>query len=164
MWVIAISTAVGELPVVELDVNVVRSWFQFIAEVTAVVVIILGVRKRSDRKLRDHITAATQPIQPGYRNGGTSLQDLAVKLAGVGDTVSYLEHAHSEHRVLVLDVRERLADLSDRVDTNQDQAQRDLATLTDTVKANADAAAKLGLALQRQQPTDPPGDGLADLD
>lgn len=155
--------AVGELPVVEVDVNVVRSWVQFVAEVTAVVVIVLAVRKRSDKRIEALIKDQTQPIQPGYRNGGASLEDLSEKLGQVTETVRTLETSHQEQRVLVIDVRERVADLAARVDENRDTAAAGLATLTSTVERNAEAAAELGLALQGRSATPSPED-TPDLD
>lgn len=162
--------AVGELPVVEVDVNVVRSWLQFVAEVTAVVVIILSVRKRSDRKLEKLITEQTQPIQPGYRNGGASLQDMSVKLEAVSGSVQTLtgsvrslEVSHAEQRELVVDVRERVVDLSEKVRENRDAAEQDLATLSAKVDANAATAAGGCVALQGRSQSPSPEDG-PDLD
>jgi hypothetical protein len=35
--------------------------------------------------VRDEIKKATQPIQPGYRNGGDSLADVARKVGQIAD-------------------------------------------------------------------------------
>ena len=52
-------------------------------------------------------------------------------------------------------VRERVADVSDRVDRNRDEAAAGLSELTRVVEANAAAAAELGLALQTKRPAIP---------
>lgn len=156
--------AVGELPVVEVDVNVIRSWIQFVAEVTAVVIIILTVRKRSDRKLEKLITEQTQPIQPGYRNGGESLADVANLARSLKGSVDTLERVHREQGDTMREVRERVLDLSDKVDRNRESAEEQLATLTTVVERNAEAAATLGLALTGQTPPPTPADGSPDLD
>ena len=159
LWLLA----AGELPVVEVDVNVLRSWFQFVAEVAVVVGILATIRRRADKRIEALITQQTQPIQPGYRNGGASLEDLAAKLVDVQGTVRSLESAHQEHRVLVLDVRERVANLADKVENNRAAAESGLATLRCRVEANAEAAAELGLALQGRSATPSPED-TPDLD
>ena len=99
--------AVGELPVVEVDVNVVRSWVQFVAEVTAVVVIVLAVRKRSDNRIEALIKGSDAADPTGLPERGASLEDLSEKLGQVTETVRTLETSHQEQRVLVIDVRER---------------------------------------------------------
>lgn len=159
LWLLA----AGELPVVEVDVNVLRSWFQFVAEVAVVVGILATIRRRADKRIEALITQQTQPIQPGYRNGSASLEDLAHKLGTIQSTVRTLEISHADQRVLVLDVRERVADLADKVETNRAVAEQGLATLTSVVEANAEAAAKLGLALQGRSATPSPED-TPDLD
>jgi hypothetical protein len=158
MWDQVIS-AVGELPTIQVDVNTVRSWVQFVAEVTAVVVIINTIRKRADQRQAERfeqiIAAATQPIQPGYRNGGDSLADVAADVKVLREVQAEQRHHLNEQRVIILDVRERVSDLSDRVDENRDTAATGLAELTRVVESNAAAAAELGLALQQQSPVIP---------
>lgn len=152
MWQTVI--AVGQLPVYHLDLNVARSWAQFLVEVVAVVGLVVAFRKRSDRRLTERIKelveTRTEPIQPGYRNGGESLGDIAAEVRTVRDEVRT--------------VRAQVRTLTSTVDANRVEARRDLRDLRGVVEANAEAAAALGVALQSQQGTDPaPGDG-ADLD
>lgn len=144
----------GELPVFSFDVNVARSWIQFVAEIAAVVVIILALRKRSDerqaRRFEELLDAKTKPIQPGYRNGGESLGDIAADLR----TVKQEQQRTSR---VVLDLRERVVNLSDRVDENRDTAATGLAELHRVVDANAETVRELGLAWQRHSDADPQG-------
>lgn len=158
MWDTVVA-AVGELPTFQVDVNALRSWVQFMAEVAAVVVIINTVRKRADARqveqFKQLIQEATQPIQPGYRNGGDSLADVAQDVRVLREVQDEQRHRLDEHRVLILDVRERVSDLTAKVDRNRDVAADGLADLRGVVEANAEAAARRAVASQEQRPASP---------
>mgnify|MGYP006279905081 CR=1 FL=1 len=53
-------------------------WVALIGGILTIIDIVVGALLWSIRAaIRDEVVQATQPIQPGYRNGGQSLADVA---------------------------------------------------------------------------------------
>ena len=117
---------------------------QFVAEVTtAVVVIVLAVRKRSDKRIEALIKDQTQLIQPGYRNGGASLEDLSEKPGRSRETVRTPRDVASGAAGPCHRQCGNGSDLAARVDENRDTAiRRPPRHSTSTVERNAEAAAE----------------------
>ena len=66
-----------------------------------------AVLKPLDKRIKE----ATQPIQPGYRNGGDSLADIAKKVKDLNNRFDRLEEAHRIQEERHLQVIEHLLEL-----------------------------------------------------
>lgn len=63
-------------------------WVSLIGGVLGIFVIIIGALMWYVRiVVRDEVRKATQPIQPGYRNGGESLADVAHTVKRIADKI-----------------------------------------------------------------------------
>lgn len=80
-----------------------------LASIAAVLwaVVRFAVLKPLDRRIKE----ATRPIQPGYRNGGESLADLAAKVGALTERFDRLERAHEVQEERHLQVIEHLLEL-----------------------------------------------------
>lgn len=80
-----------------------------LASVAAIIwgIVRFAVLKPLDRRIKE----ATQPIQPGYRNGGSSLYDIAAKVRGLDERLDRLEEAHRIQEERHLQVIEHLLEL-----------------------------------------------------
>lgn len=70
-------------------------------------VVRFAVLKPLDRRIEE----ATRPIQPGYRNGGESLADIASKVKDLAKRFDQLEEAHQVQEERHLQVIEHLLEL-----------------------------------------------------
>ena len=70
-------------------------------------VVRFAVLKPPDKRIEE----ATKPIQPGYRNGGESLADIAGKVKDLTDRFDQLEEAHRIQEERHLQVIEHLLEL-----------------------------------------------------
>jgi len=88
IWSVIAPLVDPTLPAYQVDIDVVDSWLRIAGEIIAVVVFVAWIRKRADKKAKDErdeqeeriLTAVIQrtaAVQPGYRNGGESLADVA---------------------------------------------------------------------------------------
>lgn len=76
-----------------------NDWVALIGGVLGITVVIVGSLMWYVRVIvRDEVSKATKPIQPGYRNGGESLADvahtvkrIAQRLEIIEDEISHLE-------------------------------------------------------------------------
>ena len=63
-------------------------WVSLIGGVLGIFVIIIGALMWYVRiVVRDEVSKATKPIQPGYRNGGESLADVAHTVKRIADKI-----------------------------------------------------------------------------
>lgn len=63
-----------------------NDWVAVIGGVLAIFVVLIGALMWYVRVVvRDEVRKATQPIQPGYRNGGESLADVAANVKRILD-------------------------------------------------------------------------------
>lgn len=63
-------------------------WVSLIGGVLGIFVIIIGALMWYVRiVVRDEVSKATKPIQPGYRNGGESLADVAHTVRRIADKI-----------------------------------------------------------------------------
>lgn len=63
-------------------------WVSLIGGVLGIFVIIIGALMWYVRVVvRDEVSKATKPIQPGYRNGGESLADVAHAVRRIADKI-----------------------------------------------------------------------------
>ena len=67
-------------------------WVALIVGVLAIVSgVIAGLTWLIRNVVRDELTKATRPIQPGYRNGGESLADVAHLVKRIADRLDIIE-------------------------------------------------------------------------
>lgn len=67
-------------------------WVSLIGGVLGIFVIIIGALMWYVRiVVRDEVSKATKPIQPGYRNGGESLADVAHAVRRIADKIGLEE-------------------------------------------------------------------------
>lgn len=67
-------------------------WVSLIGGVLGIFVIIIGALMWYVRiVVRDEVLKATKPIQPGYRNGGESLADVAHAVRRIADKIGLEE-------------------------------------------------------------------------
>jgi hypothetical protein len=80
-----------------------------LASIAAVLwaVVRFAVLKPLDKRIKE----ATQPIQPGYRNGGESLADVSNKVSQLTDRFDRLEEAHQVQEQRHMQVIEHLLEL-----------------------------------------------------
>ena len=63
-------------------------WVGVIGGVLTILVIVVGALMWYVRVVvRDEVSKATKPIQPGYRNGGESLADVAHTVKRIADKI-----------------------------------------------------------------------------
>lgn len=76
-----------------------NDWVALIGGVLGITVVIVGALMWYVRiVVRDEVIKATRPIQPGYRNGGESLADVAHIVKRIADRLEVIEEEihHSE--------------------------------------------------------------------
>lgn len=67
-------------------------WVSLIGGVLGIFVIVIGALMWYVRiVVRDEVSKATKPIQPGYRNGGESLADVAHAVRRIADKIGLEE-------------------------------------------------------------------------
>jgi hypothetical protein len=65
-----------------------NDWVGLIGGVLGILVIVIGGLMWYVRVVvRDEVGKATKPIQPGYRNGGQSLADIADTVSRIADKI-----------------------------------------------------------------------------
>ena len=68
-------------------------WVALIGGVLVIVATVVGAVLWYVRVVvRDEVSKATQPIQPGYRNGGESLADIAHTVKRIADKIGLEDH------------------------------------------------------------------------
>lgn len=67
-------------------------WVSLIGGVLGIFVIVIGALMWYVRiVVRDEVSKATKPIQPGYRNGGESLADVAYTVKRIANKIGLEE-------------------------------------------------------------------------
>lgn len=67
-------------------------WISLIGGILGIFVIVIGALMWYVRVVvRDEVGKATKPIQPGYRNGGESLADVAHAVRRIADKIGLEE-------------------------------------------------------------------------
>lgn len=67
-------------------------WISLIGGILGIFVIVVGALMWYVRVVvRDEVSKATKPIQPGYRNGGESLADVAHIVRRIADKIGLEE-------------------------------------------------------------------------
>ena len=70
-----------------------NDWVALIGGVLGITVVIVGSLMWYVRVVvRDEVSKATKPIQPGYRNGGESLADISDMVKRIAKQVGLEEH------------------------------------------------------------------------
>lgn len=69
-----------------------NDWVALIGGVLGITVVIIGALMWYVRiVVRDEVSKATKPIQPGYRNGGESLADIAHTVRRIAERLEIIE-------------------------------------------------------------------------
>lgn len=69
-----------------------NDWVALIGGVLGITVVVIGSLMWYVRVVvRDEVSKATKPIQPGYRNGGESLADVAHTVRRIADRLEIIE-------------------------------------------------------------------------
>lgn len=69
-----------------------NDWVALIGGVLGITVVVIGSLMWYVRVVvRDEVSKATKPIQPGYRNGGESLADVAHTVRRIADRLDIIE-------------------------------------------------------------------------
>lgn len=67
-------------------------WISLVGGILGIFVIVVGALMWYVRVVvRDEVSKATKPIQPGYRNGGESLADVAHIVRRIADNIGLEE-------------------------------------------------------------------------
>ena len=70
-----------------------NDWVALIGGVLGITVVIVGALMWYIRIIvRDEVSKATRPIQPGYRNGGESLADISDMVKRIAKQVGLEDH------------------------------------------------------------------------
>ena len=69
-----------------------NDWVALIGGILGITVVVVGSLMWYVRVVvRDEVSKATKPIQPGYRNGGDSLADVAHTVRRIADRLDIIE-------------------------------------------------------------------------
>jgi uncharacterized protein YukE len=99
--------------------SIANPWLELFAKVAAAVAVVLLVVQKARKKLHARadereqrlitaITSRTQPIQPGYRNGGDSMADLAHEQRRMNEQMTTLAETVGVLSVAILGTDNRL--------------------------------------------------------